>query len=187
MLVPEVVWANSASIRVVGGCMLFVFMPFISMGIFIGAAWFSCGVFFGAGMFMPGISGIGDGFVCAWMAGAAKRPNESRANVSFGSMRFLFLHCMAGRQRGDAARRVGAGEESDSKRDAGRGLGRLYLRNYRCATERGDFVAKEEGCGGDRWNRPLDFCGNDGWGFLLRATADRQLMTLRRVLRAVVA
>ena len=90
MLVPEVVWASSVSMSVVEGFMVPMFMPFMSMGIFIGVAWLSCGVgFCVAGVFIPGMSGISgveDGFVCEWMAGVANMASENTANISLRSI-----------------------------------------------------------------------------------------------------
>lgn len=126
MLVPEVVCARTASMRVVGGFMSML-MPFMSMGIVIGTEWFSCVAGFCAGIFRSGMSGILGmvGFVCAWMAGAAMKPNESRADISLGSIRILFVHCVGGRQRRDAARRFRSREDSDSKCEERRGVERL--------------------------------------------------------------
>src|SRR5258705_10564994 len=117
MLVPELVWLSSASMRLVGGFIMF-------MSMFIGAA----GVFCCAGICMdcismPGMSGMRDCLTCAWMEGAVNRTSGSNVVASLWDMVIPSLDdCMVGGQRlEDAARREEAKEESDSKGYARRG------------------------------------------------------------------
>src|SRR6266851_6108463 len=109
-LVPELVWLSSASMRVVAGFIMFMFMS-------IGVA----GAFCGMGICMdcvsiPGMSGMGDCLVCAWMEGTANRTSGSNVVASLWDMVIPSLEdCMIGRQRsGNAARREGVREKSDS-------------------------------------------------------------------------
>src|SRR6266481_6709085 len=118
-LVPELVWLSSASMRVVGGFI-------ISMFIFIGAV----GLFCGAGICMdcismPGMSGMGVSLVCAWMEGAVNRTSGSNVVASLWGMGFLLLKIawVGGQREEDAARHERARERSDSEGDTRRGRG----------------------------------------------------------------
>src|SRR5258707_10248159 len=97
-LVPELVWLSSASMRVVAGFIMFMFM-FMSM--FIGVA----GAFCGMGICMdcksiPGMSGMGDCLVCAWMEGATNRTSGSNVVSSLWDIVIPSLEdCMIGGQR----------------------------------------------------------------------------------------
>jgi hypothetical protein len=64
-LVPEVVWASSASMRLAGGFIMSIELPIVMfVSILFGGAPVVCGVgFCVAGISMPGISGMFDGFV----------------------------------------------------------------------------------------------------------------------------
>jgi hypothetical protein len=83
MLVPELVWLSSVSMRVVGGFIMFMFIGILLAG--------AAGVFCGLGICMdcismPGMSDIGGCLVCAWMEGAANRTSGSNVVASLRGM-----------------------------------------------------------------------------------------------------
>src|SRR6266566_4787653 len=94
MLVPEVMWASSASMRLVGG-----FIMFISVFI-CGAEVFCCiGICMDC-ISIPGMLGMGGCLVCAWMGSAANRTSGSNVVASLWDMVIPSLDdCMVGRQR----------------------------------------------------------------------------------------
>src|ERR1700746_1351446 len=71
MLVPELVWASSVSMRVVGDFIIF-------MSVLIGVAGAACGMgICGEGMSMPGMGGMGGCLVCARRGSAASKTSGS--------------------------------------------------------------------------------------------------------------
>lgn len=95
MLVPEVVWLSSISMRVVGGFIM-------SMG--AGVAEEGCGM--GIGICMDCMSnantpGTVRCCVCAWLGSVAKRTNGNMVAASLGGMWIPSLEdCIAGTRRG---------------------------------------------------------------------------------------
>jgi hypothetical protein len=100
MLVPELVWASSVSMRVVGGFIMF-------MSVLIGVAGAFCGMgICGEGMFMPGMSGTGGCVVCARRGSAASKTSGSNLVACLWGMVIPSLEdCVIGRQRWENAER----------------------------------------------------------------------------------
>ena len=111
MLVPELVWLSSVSIRVVGG--LIMFMPML-MGV--------AGVFCGVGICVedisiPGMSGMGGCWVCARRGSAVSKTSGSNVVACQWDMVIPSLEdCVVGRQRLENAVRRARQERTQIRR-----------------------------------------------------------------------
>ena len=95
MLVPELVWLSSVSMRVVGGFIMSMFMEVM----FIGAAGVFCAVgICMEGMSIPGMSGMGGCLVCAWKGSAANKTSGSNVVACLWGMVIPSLEDCVGRQ-----------------------------------------------------------------------------------------
>jgi hypothetical protein len=94
MLVPEVVWLSSASMRLGGGFIL---------SILFDVAGVLCGMgLCGECVSIPGMSGMGGSLVCAWRKSAVDRRSGSKMAAGLWSMVIPSLDsCMVGNSEGE--------------------------------------------------------------------------------------
>lgn len=114
MLVPELVWLSSDSMRVVGGFIMSIDVAGVPGGIGVCEE----------GWFIPGMSGMGDGLSCARMNGVAKNASESRVAGRVERMLIPSLEdCGFGKQHGQRCKTFREQERSQIRRAMRGGCG----------------------------------------------------------------